>query len=184
MHFINSQERNQIDIYSFFHPIVSIKDRSIIALEALSRYRENEKETLKSISELFDTLEKEEQILELDLYLISHAINSFKEFLDKDDKTLLFINVTSQIIKKGESGIFMICNILENYSISPRRIVLEILEEDLDDSKECIDFFHFSKEAEFLLALDDVGVGYSNLQRIAQVKPDIIKLDIDRKSVV
>lgn len=178
MHSINGYEKNQIDIYSFFHPIISIKDRSIIAMEALSRYRNNENEALRSISELFDSLENEEQLLELDLFLISHAINSFKEYLSKDDKTLLFINVTSQIIKNGEAGVFMICNLLEKYSISPRRIVLEILEDDLDDSRECMDFFHYCKEEEFLLALDDVGVGYSNLQRIAQVKPDIIKLDI------
>ena len=28
-----------------------------------------------------------------------------------------------------------------------------------------------------LIALDDMGTGYSNLERIASIKPDIIKLD-------
>lgn len=165
------------EIYTFFHPIISIQDKSIVALEVLSRYRFKSNETLKSIDVLMASMESEEEILKLDLYLISRGIESFNRELKYDMKTLLFLNITSAVINLGEEGVSIIRSLLKNASISPRKVVLEILEDDINKSDGCWDFFTACRKARFLIALDDVGVGFSNLQRIVQIRPHVIKVD-------
>jgi EAL domain-containing protein (putative c-di-GMP-specific phosphodiesterase class I) len=170
-------KKENLEIITFFHPIISIQDKSIVALEALSRYRFRDEEKLRSIEILMAKMESEKEILELDLFLISRAIEAFNKEFKYDTKTLLFLNITSSIINQGEEGVRIIRNILRESSISPRKVVLEILEDDIDKSHKCWDFFSACRKASFLIALDDVGVGFSNLQRITEVKPHIIKVD-------
>ena len=40
-----------------------------------------------------------------------------------------------------------------------------------------LEFVRFYRKRDFLIALDDVGAGFSNLDRIPMLKPDVIKLD-------
>ncbi|WGS55164.1 EAL domain-containing protein (plasmid) [Paraburkholderia sp. D15] len=61
--------------------------------------------------------------------------------------------------------------------IAPHRIVLEILETEDGSLEELADHVDAYKSAGFLIALDDFGVGYSNLCRLLRLKPDLIKLD-------
>ncbi len=171
------QTSSDIKIETYFHPIISLKDRTIVAFEALSRFKTPLDTTFKSISELMSIIRKESELLDLDLLLIETAAKNFKKNSVCEKNTMLFINISSVIVNKGEEGVFLITQILHNYNIKPQRVVLEILEENLKDTQKCNRFFISARRSKYLLALDDVGVGFSNLQRIAQVKPDIIKLD-------
>lgn len=165
-------------IETYFHPIISIKHRSIVALEALSRFKVDEDDSFKPINLYMETLNTEEDLLSLDLQLIETAAKNFSAQATDLTDLLLFLNVSSSLVNRGEYGIFKITKILSKTGISPKRVVLEILEENLEDSTDCNSFFISARESGYSLALDDVGVGFSNLQRIAQVKPDVIKLDI------
>lgn len=175
---INIKRRNKIEIITYFHPIISIKDRSIVALEALSRFKTKKDETLRPISHLINTIKTQKELLKLDIQLINQTADSFNKSKIYNDEILLFINISSAIVNKGAVGAYVIDKILKDKDICSRRVVLEILEENLDESENLTNFFDICRELNYSIALDDVGVGYSNLQRIAQVKPDIIKLDI------
>ncbi len=175
---IKINRNNKIEIITYFHPIISIKDRSIVALEALSRYKTRNDETLRPISQLIDTMKTQNDLLNLDLQLITKTADTFNKSEIYSDELLLFINISSAIVNKGVNGAFLIDKILKDRDICSKRVVLEILEENLDDTDNLTNFFNTCRELKYSIALDDVGVGYSNLQRIAQVKPDIIKLDI------
>lgn len=171
-------ENRIIEIHTFFHPIISIRDRSIVAMEALSRYRFNSDRNLGPINNYIETLSNNEELLKLDLQLIKTSVKTFQETSKSYGNILLFLNVSSVIVNLGNEGILLINRIIYNAGMTPRQVVLEILEENLDNSEDCNNFFISSRKEGYSLALDDVGVGFSNLQRIAQVKPNIIKLDI------
>ena len=68
---------------------------------------------------------------------------------------------------------------LEQIPLQPRNLVLEITERT-----SIRDFEAFGRGLEplrrqgFLVAIDDVGTGYSSLQTISEIQPDFLKIDI------
>ncbi len=60
-----------------------------------------------------------------------------------------------------------------------RRLLLEITEhERIDDYESLLDALGRLREAGVRLAVDDAGAGFSSLQHILTLRPDVIKLDI------
>jgi EAL domain len=55
--------------------------------------------------------------------------------------------------------------------------VLEVLEHHAEDIEKLADAVLHFREHGFLIALDDFGAGHSNIERIWQLDPDIVKLD-------
>ncbi len=165
-----------LDIVTYFQPIISIKNEKIVALEALSRYRYSSDENYSSIQEIISRFETTNELLALDWILIRKAAESFVH-QSCDPRTLLFINISSSFVQKGRKSIDRLLNLLDRTGISSRQVVLEILEDNLEMEKEILMFFEYCRKSDFLIALDDVGVGFSNLERIALIKPDILKLD-------
>ena len=163
-------------ITTYFQPIVSIKDQRIVALEALSRFRKKSSDPLKSVHTLIDQCSTEEELLALDWRMISSAVDAFST-LPVESHTLLFINVSAPVVNGGAGSVSHLMDKLSRWGISPKRVVFEILENGLKMDEQDWAFFLSCREAGILLALDDIGVGFSNLERIALIKPDIIKLD-------
>jgi EAL domain-containing protein (putative c-di-GMP-specific phosphodiesterase class I) len=63
------------------------------------------------------------------------------------------------------------------YSLNPGDIVIEINESRTDDMAALTNFVERYKRYGFIIALDDIGSGFSNLNRIPLLNPDIIKID-------
>ena len=61
--------------------------------------------------------------------------------------------------------------------ISPYRIVIELIESRVRNFDVLLQFVNYCRAQGFLIALDDVGAGYSSLERMVKIKPDIIKID-------
>ncbi|MDX2096743.1 MAG: EAL domain-containing protein, partial [Leptolyngbyaceae cyanobacterium bins.59] len=68
---------------------------------------------------------------------------------------------------------------IDEANIPHENIVFEVIEsdkpQDLDHLKSILKFY---QEAGFLVALDDFGAGYSNLNLIYELRPNFIKLDM------
>ena len=61
--------------------------------------------------------------------------------------------------------------------VLPSSVALEILEYALTDAVQLEEFCRRARKLGFLVALDDVGTGHSNLERIPRLEPDILKID-------
>jgi hypothetical protein len=61
--------------------------------------------------------------------------------------------------------------------LEPRHVALEVIESAVKDVDELRRFVDTYRGLGFLIALDDVGAGHSNLNRIPLIKPDILKVD-------
>ena len=66
---------------------------------------------------------------------------------------------------------------LARHGVAPQRLTLELLETQDIDFKVQSSALHNLKTLGVRLAMDDLGAGYSSLQRLAQLPFDVIKLD-------
>jgi hypothetical protein len=67
--------------------------------------------------------------------------------------------------------------LFRSVGVSPRNVAIEILESRIDDLTQLCDLLARFRNWGFLVALDDVGAGHSNLNRIPLIQPDILKVD-------
>lgn len=159
----------------FFHryqPIYDIKQSVKIGYEGLFRTSCN-----SNPETTFITAKKEKQLFELDSRSIHKAASTYRSagFTKKDG--LLFLNIFPSTITNNKFPSF-IKQIMDDSCRSSQQIVLEISE-----SEKIIDFelyrnaIHFLKSEGFLIALDDIGKGYTDFKSIIEVEPDYIKLD-------
>ena len=59
-----------------------------------------------------------------------------------------------------------------------KNVIFEVVEsENIEDIEHLKNILNFYKSKGFMVALDDVGSGYSSLNMIVQLLPDIVKVD-------
>ncbi|HEU4400662.1 MAG TPA: EAL domain-containing protein, partial [Candidatus Polarisedimenticolia bacterium] len=157
-----------------YQPIVDMEQGSIMGYEALTRGPEN---TSFEVPEaLFSCSERIHLSHELDELCRRQAVRNAHGF-DKSKK--LFLNSLPETL--GSPGVVDggLRGVLEEAALRPRNLVLEITERTSIE-----DFEVFGRELDrlrrlgFLVAIDDVGTGYSSLQTISEVQPDFLKVDI------
>jgi len=61
--------------------------------------------------------------------------------------------------------------------IAPHRVVIEILESEINDQAYLKDLIKHFRNMGCLIAIDDFGAGHSNFDRIWELEPDIVKID-------
>ncbi|MGS8556575.1 EAL domain-containing protein, partial [Salmonella enterica subsp. enterica serovar Soahanina] len=66
---------------------------------------------------------------------------------------------------------------VQAHGVDPRRIVFEITELG-GDIQRLADVVARYREAGARIAIDDFGAGYSQLDRVLALQPDILKLDM------
>lgn len=167
-------------IHTHFQPILSLRKQQLIGVEALSRgVMTPPGQPLQYIAplSLFDCARAEGRLLELDRLCCQSALRSFAEVQHVQDDLILFLNLHLGSVQQESAQALDLIHVRENYGIEPRRIAIEVLEHEITDLacfKRDIDAL---RACGFLIALDDVGAGHSNLDRIAFVRPDILKID-------
>ena len=161
-----------------FQPIISLKQKAIVGLEALARPQNNDPAKKISVPELFLLAHAHGWLLTLDRHLRSLAMERFHSLiLPQDPHPLLFINFESSLIDEGVQGSGAILQAVKDSGLQPGDIVIEINESRVLDLQALRRFVDYYRERGFLIALDDLGTGHSNLPRVADLRPDIIKVD-------
>lgn len=164
---------------TFYQPIISLKDRSIIGFEALSRPRGRDDGPV-SPGLLFEAARKFDKILDLDRFCREKALERFHRIpaaINRNKPPVLFMNFDAALLNKGVVGSGVLMEQATRMRIHPSRIVIEIVENAVKDINALQSFVDSYRDRQFLIAIDDVGAGYSNFDRIAVIKPDIIKVD-------
>jgi EAL domain-containing protein (putative c-di-GMP-specific phosphodiesterase class I) len=177
------------EIIPFFQPILSLETMRVYGFEALGRLRKEDKsiESMGGFFFLEELTKNEPNIInyftKIDRILRTKAIEKFKLSIDNTQK--LFINISpKQLVhylkenrnfEREPETIKMVIN----SGIDPSRIVIEITEDSIDEDLEFLHpIIHRYKEFGFQIAIDDIGSKSSNLDRIAVLHPDIVKVDM------
>jgi EAL domain-containing protein (putative c-di-GMP-specific phosphodiesterase class I) len=168
---------NKDSISIYFQPIISIRSAKVIGLEALMRTHDENGELLSPIF-VFDQAKKENLSHELDKFVRIKALENFKLILENNKELLLFLNFESHLLDSTrEFEDFAFCSLATELGIPPSHVVIEIKEYQIQNTQRLKEFCDFHKERGFLIALDDFGAGNANFDRIATVRPNIVKID-------
>lgn len=162
-------------IRTVYQPIVALETGQVMGYEALSRGPEDtEFENPIDLIELADLCGMS---WELDWAFRSLAIERAQ---DLQPDQLLFINVDPKIIYDEAHEVGMTREILNKNNISPDSVIFEITERTAID-----DYNGFNKilqnyvDQGYKIAIDDVGAGYSGMNRILETRPQFLKMDMN-----
>lgn len=169
-------------IITIYQPIVSVLKRSIIGTEALCRGTVPDSYgAWIPPYPLFKAAHQQNKLVEFDRLCRGSALETYRENYGLSClppcQPLLFLNMDTSIIDQGVVGSGYLIDSVRRLGLNPKHIVIEILESKVKDTQALKLFVDTYKEHGFLIALDDVGAGHSNLDRIPIIKPDIIKID-------
>lgn len=165
---------NQEKIRSVYQPIISLEDGNIFGYEALSRI--DSEQCALTIEELFKAAEELNKLWELEELCRRQSLkNASAKPLGKK----LFINVDPNIIYDEEFKAGVTHTHLHKYGLSPEDIIFEITERSaIEDMKTFQKSVNHYKNQDYQIAIDDVGSGYSGLNRICALSPDFLKIDM------
>lgn len=162
---------------SHYQPIISIRGKRVIGLEALIRATHPTSGLPIAPGCLFDAANRRKQSLLLDRLCRESALTGFATIAGLDPDLILFVNVDGASLSRSTAESTALIRMAEEHGIPPERVVIEIIESKIDDVAALQRFVTAHRKRGFLIALDDMGTGHSNLERIPSIKPDIIKLD-------
>jgi EAL domain-containing protein (putative c-di-GMP-specific phosphodiesterase class I) len=163
---------------SIFNPIASIRRRNVVGVRsAVPRLMTAMAPSRPA--KLFAAAHDQGASAALDHACQSEALRRFAplptEGGKRDDQLILFVNVHPASVE-SEGFVSQLLERVQNEGLEPRRVVVELLEVEMREAV-ARRAAHQLREAGFLVALDDIGAGSSNLDRIAMVRPDILKAD-------
>lgn len=162
-------------LFPEFQPIFCVGSKKIIGIEGL--IRGFSKGRIVSPDELFLKAERKGIKLELDQTARYLIFNEFKRYFLENTDFLLFFNFDASILDVCMSRPWQIFTLCERAELPPERVVIEIIETKVKRFDALQKFVNRYRDLGFLIALDDVGIEYSNLNRIPEIKPDFLKID-------
>src|SRR5580658_1622297 len=172
-------ENETIDFH--FQPVVSLKNTGILGHEALARPADAASGASISPIDLFGQAFREGRSVELDRLCRRKALRAFRTLsapsLKQRSCPLLFLNFESSVLDMGVLGSGMLARAVDEAGLRPQEVVIEINESRVSNLEALKSFVDTHRTRGFLIALDDLGTGFSNLSRISLLRPDILKLD-------
>jgi EAL domain-containing protein (putative c-di-GMP-specific phosphodiesterase class I) len=161
-------------IRTVFQPIVYLKTLEILGYEALSRGPDGS----EFESPLFLFLIAEESGLSFELDRLCRK-KSFEAVRKLNIRQKIFVNTLTMTIHDPDFRGIYLKDLLADLKVKPENVVFEISE------KLAIDNYDIFKQAlqdytdiGIVHADDDMGTGYSDLERIMELKPGYLKVDI------
>jgi EAL domain-containing protein (putative c-di-GMP-specific phosphodiesterase class I) len=163
------------EVLPYFQPIVSLQTRRIFGYEALGRRAAGSR--IESLGPFFaDSRASARRHVEIDRHLRLMAVRKMSAA-----GGMLFLNLKPSWIYRAfrESGELWTLGMLEANGFDPRRIVIEITEEEFAGPlQELTDILELYRDRGCTIAIDDIGSGFSNFDRIALLQPKIMKIDL------
>lgn len=163
----------------YYQPIVNPKNNEVKGFEGLLRLKENN-EILSPIKFL-KQIEEANMMSEVSLWILQNVISDYNIIKSFDcvsnNDFYISINLSFREIE-DERFIEYVKEIIGSEKLIPNSICLEIVERfPMTNLNKIQDSIYKLKELGFMVAIDDFGVEYSNLDILEKVNCDIVKLD-------
>lgn len=168
-----SAQHGDLTLTSVFQPVFSLSHMRAIGYEGLLRAHDALDRPVSPL-DVFGDAARIGEALQVDRLAQGLHLENFN--LLGAEREWLFLNVHPGTLIEPYHAAALLAN-LRRLGLPPRRIVLEVLEEqatDLDQLAQAVAAF---RERGFLVALDDFGAGHVDIGRVWQLNPDIVKLD-------
>lgn len=161
---------------TFFQPIVSIRDTSqIYGYESLLRGLDKQG-NLVLPGPIIELAIEIGLLPQLDRIARLSAIAHFSNYKVSSH---IFINFAPTALYDPVSCLRSTVEAIDRAGISHEQVIFEVIEsdnaQDIDHLNAVLKYY---RDAGFLVALDDLGSGYSGLNLLHQLRPDFVKLDM------
>ena len=162
-------------LFPYFQPIVGAASGTIIGYEALARQNDDQGRVI-SAGELFCSPDiSVDQLIAWDRKVRRLALQQFKL---SNCSGYLTINISAAWVDLiTDFTALPTVLMLDELNIDRSRVIIEITESkgDLDKLVEIATVY---RKHGLKIAIDDFGAGFSQLERVMAIQPDIIKLDM------
>lgn len=156
------------NLHMAFQPIVAFGERRVHAYEALARSSES---TLAQPEALFDAAEQLHRVRDLSR-AVRLAVARAAESAPRDVE--LFVNLHAEDLIDEE-----LYSPGAAFSRHASRVVLEITERaPMDNIPDIHERITALRSLGFRIAIDDLGAGYAALSSLANLQPEVVKLDM------
>jgi EAL domain-containing protein (putative c-di-GMP-specific phosphodiesterase class I) len=156
-----------------FQPIVELRRGHVLGYEALSRGPAGS--VYQMPLRLFEMAEEVDLVFELDRKCRRRALVSASSL---PEGAKLFVNVVPSAMYDPEFQGAALVALAESHGLTPDRVVLEITEKRAIENYDVfVEALVELKHHGFSIAVDDVGAGYSGLEKIAHLDPRYLKFD-------
>ncbi|WP_435237436.1 EAL domain-containing protein [Psychromonas sp. PT13] len=170
-----------VELEPFFQPIIDVNNGLIAYNEVLARKKRQDTGRYVSAGAIFSSPALSlNQILRFDKQVRFKAFEKYKTY---DGDAHLSINISpnwfnehAPFLKLAEHEIPTL-SMLNDCGIDPQRIVIE-LTEYAGDKALIQHFVNAYRKMGAKIAIDDFGTGFSQIDRLIEIEPDIIKLDM------
>ena len=159
-----------------FQPILSARNHAIIGFEGLIRGKSPDGSFISPVL-LFDSARQYGLTLEFDRLCREKVLAAFRNIYLLQQNCLLFLNLETSSLSSEIVGSGYLLDQITRHQIPPANIIIEIVESRTDDTDSLIRFVNNYRNCGLNIALDDVGSGHSNFDRISLLRPNIIKVD-------
>lgn len=167
-------QNNKLELY--FQPKISISKEEITGAEVLLRWNHPEYGFI-SPEEFTRIAERARLIRPLTNMVIRESVRRMKAWIDKHIDINLSVNVTTRDLNDGKFPV-SIAGILEEYSIEPSRLVLEITESSImDNPLRALQVIERLGAMNLRLSIDDFGTGYSSMAYLSKLPAQELKID-------
>lgn len=164
--------------YLTYQPQFKMKDKSLRGFETLLRLRLPDG-TMISPTEFIPAVEKNNIILNVDRYVLSHAMQETKNLMNTSGRDDIFISIN--ISAKSISSEDFIQNLKQTiYEIGfpANNLELEITEYSLAENRlVTTNNINILRALGIKISLDDFGTGYTSLSQVLELPVDLIKID-------
>jgi diguanylate cyclase (GGDEF)-like protein len=172
-------EQNRV--HAYYQAIVD-KDKNILKYESLIRIKQPQEDgSIKVVTptEFLNFSKMSRQYLALTTIMIKE---SFQTMLDKN--VHIAINITYHDVENKEIN-RLLRDYIKKHQLASRvdfdissQVIFELLENpNHNDYNKFVEFIEEFKELGVLIAIDNFGLGFSNIAKIAELSPHYVKID-------
>jgi len=164
-------EHDGLMLNSHYQPIYSLAHRRTVGIEALLRAKRSGRPMMPE--EVFSLMDTPDACHALDLAVLKAHVGNLKP---ANSPRWLFLNVHAASLREPEH-VDAVVSAITHHGIAPQNVVLEVQEHELGLDEVLYRGIKQLRKQGFLIAIDSFGVGHSNLDRICEMEPDMVKFD-------
>jgi diguanylate cyclase (GGDEF)-like protein len=162
-----------------YQPIISLRDGSVVAMEALVRWRHPKKGVLGP-GHFIQVAEDTGLIEQLGNFVLREAcqtLTSWRHRYRAASGLSMGVNVSARQLSQNDF-VGMVASVLDELDLPPRCLTLEITETALVENAEMASrFLGKLRKVGVDLSIDDFGTGYSSLHYLHQFPVQSLKID-------
>ena len=165
------------EFYLHYQPKIRLKDKKIVSLEALIRWRHPDLGII-SPEEFIPIAEETYLIRDIGYWVLNEVLKQITRWKNNISKEIKVSINLSPLELSNPNAIKNMEAIFKNYNLKEELIEFEITENVFLDKKyNFVNILNQLKARGFTIALDDFGSGYSSLNYLSYLPIDNLKID-------